>query len=68
MRSLGKEGRRKRERAMADGGGTGFDVQFLKDVMGVIADGTRAKLKDGGDLAVAFAFADPVHDFAFARG
>ena len=51
-----------------DGGGASFDVQFLEDPVGVIAYGPRAEVKDGCDLTVAFAFRDPAHDFAFARG
>jgi hypothetical protein len=49
------------------GPGSSLHSQFPHDVLDVFFDRPRAEVKDGSDLAVAFAGRDPFEDFAFAQ-
>ena len=47
-------------------GGAGLDVELLEDAGDVVLGSAGAYADDAGDLAIAFAFSDPVEDFGFA--
>ena len=45
-----------------------FQMEFLQDVLHVFLHGALAAAKDLANLAVAFSFGDPFHDFELALG
>src|SRR3954463_12531045 len=62
-------GRQPQELAGAvGGGGAGLDGELGEEVDDVGVDGAGAEVEDERDLAVAFAFHEPLEDFAFAAG
>ena len=52
---------------MHDGGRAGFDAEFIKYVLDVLMNGSRADLTDHRDLRISFAAADPVERLALSR-
>lgn len=50
---------------MREGGGSGFDFEFFKEIADVSVDGADADAEDDGDFAVSFSLRNPPKNFAF---